>query len=150
MSYFSSNDARFSRGKILASAAVLALVASGATAEMAWSQSTPSHATAAATSDSPAQSMPSFAPLIERVKPAVVSIKVKISNASAGANDMSGQMGNLPPEIQQFLKRFGGQNGALPNHPSAPMVGEGSGFFVSADGYIVTNNHVVRTPGPSR
>ena len=88
--------------------------------------------------------MPSFAPLIERVKPAVVSVRVKIANAAADMNDLSGQMGNLPPEIQQFLKRFGDQNGALPRTPSPPMTGEGSGFFVSADGYIVTNNHVVQ------
>ena len=88
--------------------------------------------------------MPSFASLIARVKPAVVSVQVKIANVAADADDLSGQMDNLPPEIQQFMKRFGGQGGALPHAPSAPMIGEGSGFFISADGYIVTNNHVVQ------
>ena len=52
------------------------------------------------------QGAPSFATLIERVKPAVVSVKVKIANASSEDNGV--QMDNLPPEIQQFLKRFGG------------------------------------------
>jgi serine protease Do len=145
MSYFSSDNARFSRARIFASAAVLALVASGAMSEIAWSESTPIRAgPAAAITDSQAQSMPSFAPLIERVRPAVVSVRIKIANIAAEMNDLSGQTGNLPPEIQQFLKRFGDQNGALPRAPSPPMMGEGSGFFISADGYIVTNNHVVQ------
>ncbi len=144
MSHFSFANARFTRGRILASAAVLALAASGAMGEMAWSESTPVHAAAAGSSDSLAQPMPSFAPLIERVKPAVVSIKVKILNAAADGNNLSGQMGSLPPEIQQFLKRFGGQNGVFPSAPAQPMIGEGSGFFISADGYIVTNSHVVQ------
>lgn len=91
MSYFSSRNARFTRGPILASVAVLALIASGATGEMAWSESAPLHAAAAAAiSDSQAQSVPSFASLIARVKPAVVSVQVEIANAATDMSDPSG------------------------------------------------------------
>ena len=143
MSRFSMNNVRFNRSRMFASAAVVALVASGAFGEIFMSASTPAHAGAVVTSDLPTQSMPSFASVVDRVKPAVVSVKVKIENASVGANDMSGQMDNLPPRIQKFFKRFGDQNGALPGTQSRPVIGQGSGFFISADGYVVSNNHVV-------
>ena len=142
LSHFSFNPNRFGRGRILASVAALALVASGALGEMALTGTMPAHAAAVATSDLQTQSAPSFATLIARVKPAVVSVKVEI-NRVADDNDLSGQMDNLPPQIQQFFKQFGDQSGAGPHMRSTPMIGQGSGFFISADGYIVTNNHVV-------
>jgi serine protease Do len=48
--------------------------------------------------------------------------------------------------MERFFKRFGMPDG-IPNSPRSPrgrpMMGQGSGFFISADGYAVTNNHVV-------
>ena len=133
------------RNTILASVAVAALGVGGVLGGNALTSTHPAYAAAVSTADLP-QNAPSFAPLIDRVKASVVSVKVKIAaeDGDAGAN-VSGQMDNLPPEIQKFFKQFGGMpnGGAMPEGRHPMMMGEGSGFFISADGYIVTNNHVV-------
>ena len=132
------------RNTILASVAVAALGVAGALGGGAFTPSHPAYAAAVSTADLP-QNLPSFAPLIDRVKAAVVSVKVKIP-AEGEAESLSSQMDNLPPEIQKFFKQFGGPfNGGREvqgHHPM--MLAQGSGFFISSDGYIVTNNHVVQ------
>ena len=137
------------RNTILASVAVAALGVAGVLGGNAFTPTHPAYAAAVSTADLP-QNAPSFAPLIDRVKASVVSVKVKIAaedGEAEGVSSSQGQMDNLPPEIQKFFKQFGGhaqwrRHAARAGIPM--MMGEGSGFFVSADGYIVTNNHVVQ------
>ena len=115
MSLYSSSSFSRGRNRILASAAVVALATAGAIGEGAL---TGTHFARAADVSTPAaqgpqaDTLPSFAPLIARVKPAVVSVKVKIVH---DGNADSSALGDLPPEVQQFLRRFGGQNGAPAN-----------------------------------
>src|SRR5579872_3059470 len=144
MSFSGLATPRGRRNTILASVAVAALGAAGALGGGAFTATHPAHAAAVSTAGLP-QNAPSFAPLIDRVKAAVVSVKVKIP-AEGEAESLSSQMDNLPPEIQKFFKQFGGPfNGGREvqgHHPM--MLAQGSGFFISSDGYIVTNNHVVQ------
>jgi serine protease Do len=81
-----------------------------------------------------------FADIVEKVKPAVISVRVKMERqAPANSNDEDLP---FPPgsPFERFFKRFG-----TPNMPGGREVitGQGSGFFISRDGYAVTNNHVV-------
>ena len=95
---------------------------------------------------------PSFAALVERVKPAVVNVSVTGTSASASAGDLRGL--ELPdnPHFKEFFERFFGQSPDLPDRQGMrPKVqGVGSGFLVTADGYIVTSHHVVENASESR
>ena len=116
-----------------------------------------------------AQRMTGFADIVEKVKPTVISVKVSVN---AGGNNLSLNEENplRGSPFEDFFRRFGspdgGQRFGLPDggrrfgRPDdgqrrddgqrsgrAPQrrqyTGQGSGFFISADGYAVTNNHVV-------
>src|SRR5438270_644451 len=90
-----------------------------------------------------------FADIVERVKPSVISVKVNINEKVA--KDDSGTSEDSPFQpgspMERFFRRFGGPDG-FPGQRGMPrgrgvVTGQGSGFFISADGYAVTNNHVV-------
>ncbi len=101
----------------------------------------------AATTQTQAQGPAGFADLIAKVKPAVISVRVKMDR-TADASDMPQMNGDDEdmPQLQPFEKFFRryGEHGPRAQMPHHEMVtGVGSGFFISADGYAVTNNHVV-------
>ncbi|WP_442578496.1 Do family serine endopeptidase [Mesorhizobium sp. ASY16-5R] len=105
-----------------------------------------------------APQVPSFADVVDKVSPAVVSVQVKAkiqpASDNGGADMFQGGPGfdQLPDNhpLKRFFREFrgdgdnGGQQQRRSNRDERPRpVAQGSGFFISEDGYLVTNNHVV-------
>ncbi|MBS0531855.1 MAG: Do family serine endopeptidase [Proteobacteria bacterium] len=87
-----------------------------------------------------------FADIVERVKPSVISVKVRIKDKADVSNNEDSPFQPGSP-MERFFRRFGGPDGLPPGmrgqQGHGVVTGQGSGFFISAAGYAVTNNHVV-------
>jgi len=96
-----------------------------------------------------------FADIVEQVKPAVISVRVKMDGGPRlmGFDNLPIPRATPGSPMDRFFRRS--PDSGVPNIPGVPddlrrqapgrnlVTGQGSGFFISADGYAVTNNHVV-------
>ncbi|WP_394005237.1 Do family serine endopeptidase [Luteimonas sp. WGS1318] len=132
------------------SAATTAFVLPAATAQSAQATQADSATTVSSTPQAPLVSgLPDFTRLVERVGPAVVSIETTM-----GARQGRGQQMPDDAQIPEIFRRFFGPGFEFPGGPGGPGgqgapdsaprgMGMGTGFIISADGYLLTNHHVI-------
>ncbi|SHE60574.1 serine protease Do [Kaistia soli DSM 19436] len=144
------------RTRLVLGTAAAALVVGGFAGEAVLGSRSPAYADAVRV-QSAAPQLPNFADLVDKVKPAVVSVRVKSEVADASDDDSGNggsngfsmpNPGQFPPgsPMERFFKQFQDQQNGMGGNKRPQMhkaVGLGSGFFISEDGYVVTNNHVV-------
>ncbi len=104
---------------------------------------TPAHAAIQSAQQGPT----GFADLVAKVKPAVISVRVKMdASAISGDEGQSSEQDGSPfagTPFEKFFHQYGENGPRMRMTPHREITGLGSGFFISADGYAVTNNHVV-------
>jgi serine protease Do len=148
------------RVALLASVAGVGIAMLAAGTGLQTPSSSPAWISSAVAAETAAQPR-GFADLVEKVKPAVISVRVRFDGVAQPTamgedddNTMPFQQGS---PFEKFFRQFGfedmpngtqnrqfGQNRQFRMPQTQPRTAaEGSGFFISADGYAVTNNHVV-------
>src|SRR3954451_8418666 len=88
----------------------------------------------------PSDGLPDFVDTVEKVKPAVVGISARAEEQTTG----QGPSRSPDPQRDPFEQFFNAPNGSPGARPRARRsTAQGSGFFISADGFVVTTNHVI-------
>ena len=128
-----SSSPRGLRGRFLAGAATGAAIVSLGFAGLGGAQAQAPRLVTPPPAVSLGSGQFSFADLVERVSPAVVSVLV----------EREVERPQIPDELQQFFQfRFGAPPEQFDGEPDVAEA-QGSGFFIDAAGHVVTNNHVV-------